>query len=110
MTRDYSTHTEADAGRHLDAYDGMSRYEAALERGYDPGEDYSPEPLSEESSALFARGKRVGFDAKNPMSAMHTEAVAEAWAILDGGWARALEALGLMAVGVGSHNLPRRSE
>ena len=111
--RDTHTHTEHDAGiaARGQASTPANRYEMALERGYDPHEDYSPSPdqIAADREA-FARGKRVGLDAKNPMSTLHDAAVAEAWAILDGGWTRALEALGLMSVGVGSHNLPRRPE
>ena len=109
--RDYSTHTERDAGlaARADISGPVDSYEMALERGYDPHEDYSTE-TSPADLELMARGRRVGLDASNPASSLHEPAVAEAWAILDGSWERRFEALGLMSVGVGSHNLPRREE
>lgn len=112
MSNDYSTHTERDAAL---AAQGSGTgpadaYEMALERGYDPHEDYSEsEEAKRANLALFRRGRRVAIDARNPESTLHEYAVKEAWAIIDAGFARSHEGLGLFSMGVGTHNLPRRS-
>ena len=77
----------------------QSDYERALERGYDPCEDYSPTDAERAQSAeAYSWGRWTGLAALNPDHPRHHDAHAAALATHAATWGSP-EKLGLLRVG-----------